>query len=63
MRLKHHCAPRQSGGVLIGLLAWLALSLLALSASGCASMALPTPDRSALAALPTNTPTLPTPHL
>lgn len=63
MRLKFHCAPRQSGGVLIGLLAWLALSLLALSASGCASMALPTPDRSALAALPTNTPTLPTPHL
>lgn len=63
MRLTYHCAPRQSGGVLVGLLSWLVYALLAMSLAGCASMALPTPDRSALATLPTNTPTLPTPHL
>ena len=41
--------------VLTGL-AWILLA-------GCASMALPTPDRGALAVLPTETPTLPTPRL
>lgn len=44
-------------------LPWLMVGLSLVILAGCASMALPTPDRDALAALPTNTPTLPTPHL
>jgi hypothetical protein len=64
MRVIFSSAPRQSGGALVGILAWLALALLlALSMAGCTSMALPTPDRSALGVLPTNTPTAPTPRL
>lgn len=44
-------------------LSWLLIGLSLVVLAGCASMALPTPDRSALAALPTNTPTRPTPRL
>jgi hypothetical protein len=54
-------APRSLGGALVGLSVCLVSSVLVLA--GCASMALPTPDRDALAAMPTNTPTRPTPHL
>ncbi len=63
MHMKFSSAPRSPGGALVGILPWLALALLALTVTGCASMALPTPDRSAMGTLPTNTPTLPTPRL
>jgi hypothetical protein len=42
---------------------WLLVGLSLVVLVGCTSMALPTPDRDALAVLPTNTPTRPTPHL
>lgn len=48
-----YCHSRLS---LLGLILWLTLS-----AVGCSPKALPTPDRAALAALPTATPTWPTP--
>ncbi len=60
MCMLSRCAPRWSGGALVRAAVWLLLTLLV--PAGCASLALPTPDQSALAALPTATPTRPTPQ-
>ncbi|MFN2164804.1 MAG: hypothetical protein ACK2U9_00905 [Anaerolineae bacterium] len=55
------CHPKFSSVSLRRLWAWSLLAILALTAAGCGPEALPTPDRSALATLPTATPTEPTP--
>lgn len=59
--LMNACHPKFSGWSRRRLWAWALLAALLLVAAGCGPEALPTPDRSALATLPTATPTEPTP--